>query len=872
MNYGKNSVRKTRRELLKKQKMNRLVGVLFLKIFVLCAAAAGIGVCTVGVNYVKEVLAQAPDISEIDATPTGYLTTVLDADGNVTAELVSSGSNRVYVTLDEIPETLQHAFVAIEDERFYEHNGIDMLGIVRAGIKGITSGSFSEGASTITQQLLKNNVFDGWESETTIERVERKIQEQYLAVQLEEMVDKDWIMENYLNTINLGQNTLGVQAAAQRYFAKDVADLTLSECAVLAAITKNPTKYNPISNPEENESRMKTVLANMLEQGYITEDEYEEALADDVYDRIQKVEVEYQESDSDITSYFVDALTEQVLEDLQEKLGYTEDEAYKALYSGGLTIYSTQDPEIQAICDEEASDASNYSGEEYISFDYALSIELEDGDIVNYDHQTLQNYYIEETGDDDYDINYSSEDAAQAVIDEYREAMVEETGGEVLAETVTFTLQPQTSITIIDQSTGEVKAITGGRGEKTASRTLNRATDTTRQPGSTFKILAGYAAALESGEYTLATLILDEPYTYASGQSVNNASRTYSGWITVREAITNSINVAAVKTITDITPEVAFEYLLNFGFTTLDEVNDVTQAMVLGGLYNGVTNLELCAAYAAIANGGTYSEPILYTKIVSHDGTVLLENESETHEVISDTTAFLLTEAMEDVVTSGTGTAAAFSGMSIAGKTGTTSDKRDVWFAGYTPYYTCVVWTGYDDNSVLTQSTSSKLIWKSVMSRIHSGLSDPGFTVPSGIKTATVCAESGLLPGDDCTSLIKDYFAAGTVPTETCSAHVPVSICTESGLLAGEYCPEDCIVSKSYSTLGDDGDSSAPTEYCDIHTKEWYESQQEEEEEDTETLQDSETDKSSGSSSSSQDAKKKDNEEDEEEEHDKTEG
>ena len=272
MNYGrKNAARRkwelTSRGTVMRRKLSSLTLLIVLLLFV-----SGLGyVGYQGYRFVEKIIAEAPDINEIDATPSGYMSTVLDADGNVTAQLVGTGSNRVYVTLDEIPVDLQHAFVAIEDERFYDHNGIDLRGIARAVAKGLTTGHLTEGASTITQQLLKNNVFEGWTTEDSSQRIERKLQEQYLAVQLEKKVSKDWIMENYLNTINLGQNTLGVQAASRRYFGKDVSELTLSECAVIAGITQNPSKYNPISHPEDNAARREKGLLNMKEQGNIDE-------------------------------------------------------------------------------------------------------------------------------------------------------------------------------------------------------------------------------------------------------------------------------------------------------------------------------------------------------------------------------------------------------------------------------------------------------------------------------------------------------------------------------------------------------------------------------------------------------------------------
>ena len=668
MNYGKKSTQKREKELISKSTMIRKkFYVIFCTSLLICVFAfMVIGVCS-GVGIIRGIIASAPTIDDIVATPTGFLSTVLDANGNQTATLVASGSNRRAVTIDEIPKNLQHAFVAIEDERFYEHNGIDVTGIIRAGVKGVASGfHFSEGASTITQQLLKNTVFTSWTSESSMaDKFERKFQEQYLALQLEKVVDKDWILENYLNAINLGQNTLGVGVASERYFGKDVSDLTLSECAVLAAITQNPSKYNPITNPQENAKRRMKVLNNMKDQGYITQDEYDEAVADNVYDRIQLVNIE-SETNS-INSYFVDELTDQVIQDLVEQKGYTETQAYKALYQGGLTIYSTQDPEIQAICDDEVNNLDNYPTAPKVSFSYRLSVRSADGSISNYSEQTMLSYY--QSSNKSFTINFNSEEEAAAAIEQYKTDIMKD-GDTIVngSETVTYTLQPQAALTIIDQSTGNVKALVGGRGDKTANKTLNRAADTTRQPGSTFKIIAAYAPALDAGGLTLASVQDDAPYNYGSGQggAVNNYDNRYRGFTTLREAITDSINVVTVKTLAQIGPSLGYDYICDFGITTVGLDESSNETLALGGLTHGVTNLELTAAYATIANSGTYIKPKFYTKILDHDGNVLIDNtEPISHTVLKETTAWLLTDAMKDVMTQGTGTPAYF-GSSMA--------------------------------------------------------------------------------------------------------------------------------------------------------------------------------------------------------------
>ncbi|RKM60503.1 glycosyl transferase [Butyrivibrio sp. CB08] len=800
MNYGKRGIVQQARNLNsgtdKWGKKFSLFGFYILLALIIgmvvIGTSAGIGVF----NGIKD---GAPDISNIDVTPTGFSTFVYDTDGNQIAKLVSTDSNRIPVTWDMIPENLTHAFVAIEDARFYEHNGIDVQGIVRAAFVGITSRNFSQGASTITQQLLKNNVFSGWTDESFVESVKRKIQEQYLAVQLEKTMSKEDILLNYMNTINLGQNTLGVQAASLRYFNKPVSDLTLSECAVIAGITQNPSKFNPITHPDKNVERRDKVLRNMLEQGYITQIEYDKAMTDDVYSRIQNVNQETG-GDTTINSYFVDALTNDVLEDLIAA-GYNETQAYTLLYSGGLKVYSTQNPQIQRICDEVFMDESNYpEGTKYL-LSYELSVKAPDGTVTNHSSEMFQSYFKQQKSS--FNMLYDSHESAEAAIEEYKSVVVG-SDDEVLGENITLTPQPQVSITVEEQSTGYIVAMVGGRGQKTASRTLNRATDTYRQPGSTYKVLSTYAPGIDSAGLTLATVFNDAPFAYTNGTLVRNWwGSEYRGLNNVRSAIRDSMNVIAVEALTLITPQLGFDYLKNFGFTTLAEnvtingqvYSDIQQSTALGGLTYGVKNIELNAAYAAIANGGVYTKPKLYTKVVDHDGNVVLDNtEVQSKRIIKETTAFLLTSAMQDVVTSGTGGSVNFGSTAIAGKTGTTSDYNDVWFAGYTNYYTATTWTGYDNNAKMTASAEknlSKTMWRKVMERVHEGLPYSSFTIPSGITSAAVCSRSGKQPiaGLCDGAVYSEYFEEGTVPTESCDVHYAGTICALDGCPACETCP-----------------------------------------------------------------------------------
>ncbi|SFR70414.1 penicillin-binding protein 1A [Pseudobutyrivibrio sp. NOR37] len=794
MNYGKENAAKRSAQLAGRGKRKRhSAGLAIIRISLICIVSVFVAGGIFAYLYAKNLISELPeDVSEINISPTGYLSKVYDSDGHEIETLAATGSNRTYVKLENIPENLQNAFIAIEDSRFREHNGVDIQGIIRAAYTGVTNGfDFSQGASTITQQLLKNNYFTTWTSEHTfIDSINRKIKEQYLAVQLEKVVSKDTILENYLNSINLGQNTLGVEAASQRYFGKSVSDLSLSECAVIAGITQNPTKYNPISHPEDNAKRRKKVLGDMLKQGYITESQYKEAIADDVYDRIQVANTDYGTSS---TSYFVDALTDQVIDDLQTKLGYSETEAYNLLYSGGLSIYSTQDSSIQTIVEEEVNNTENYNDIEKISFSYRLTITKADGSTANYSDITMLSYY--QASDKNYDLEFDSQEEADAAIAAYKDAIMED-GDEVLAESVTYTLQPQAAMTVIDHSTGQVVALVGGRGDKKAAKTLNRATGITRQPGSTFKVVACYAAALDAGGMTLASVENDMPTTYADGTKLSNYNKEYLGWTNIRTAITYSINVVTVEVMQDIGTSLGYQYAQNLGITTLTDT-DNNAALALGGITKGVTNLDLTTAYATIANGGEYNSPIFYTTIVDHQGNIILDNrENQSKRVLKETTSWLLTSAMEDVMTTGTGKAANFEGMAIAGKSGTTTKNKDTVFAGFTPYYTAVIWGGFDDNTPQSYTTYSKVIWKAVMSRIHENLEYKDFTKPSGIVTKQVCKKSGKLaiPGVcDCdprgSQVYTEYFEEGTEPTETCDHHYAGNVCTATHMFANSECP-----------------------------------------------------------------------------------
>lgn len=798
-----------------------LVGFVFL---IIVGSFAGFGL-------LKGLADSAPGIDQINVRPNGFTTNIYDKDGNLIQSLAGAESNRVYVTIDKIPEVVRNAFISIEDERFYDHDGIDVRGIFRAFFSGVSSGKFDEGASTITQQLIKNQVFNGGAENSFADRIQRKVQEQYLAIQLEGELDKDLILEYYLNNINLGAGSYGVQTASRRYFNKDISELNLSEAAVIASIAQSPTYMNPINHKDNNAKRRGEVLNSMRRLGHCSEEEYNNAIEDDVYSRIQSVNDEM--PDKSYYSYFVDELIEQALEDLQKEKGYTYTQASNALYSSGLSIYTTLDSDVQKILDDVYSNPDYFpkvGSTSYWELTYALSIETAKGETIHYHNDDLKEFKGSTSKNFSY---FSNKEDALNLIKDFKEAKIKD-GDIILGEKTNLILQPQSSMVIIDQSTGQVAALIGGRGEKTGNRTLNRATSTKRQPGSVFKILSTYLPALDSAGMTLTSVIDDAPFQYpGSPKYVSNWNNgVYEGLTTLRRAIYRSMNVVTVKTLNQVTPQVGFDYLLKLGFTSLVDADRNNLPTALGGITNGVTNLELTAAMAAVANSGVYTEPTFYTKILDHDGKVLLEKKPITRQVMKESTSFLLTNAMEDVIKIGTGGAVRFPNMPIAGKTGTTSDDKDLWFSGYTPYYTATIWSGYDNPRPQADRSYQKRIWRDVMEKIHikKGLANIPFTKPESIVSAKICTKSGKLAAEGLcdhyiggSTVTTEYFAKGTVPTEKCDIHVKATVCKDSGKIVTEFCPkhstkEQVYLIKDETNKTHDTPNILPTETCDIHT------------------------------------------------------
>ena len=805
----------------------------------------------VGIGFVRGAIDAAPSLDIIDVQPQGYASQIYDADGNLMQTLVMEGSNREEVSFDQLPDDLVNAFIAIEDSRFYEHNGIDLKGILRAAYVGITNGRFSEGASTITQQLIKNNVLQGGYETSMADKLRRKIQEQFLAVKLEDQLDsKETILEYYLNTINLGGNCLGVQTAANRYFGKNVWELTLSECTVLAATTSNPSRYNPLTHPKENAVRRKIVLEKMYEQNFITYDQKNDALADDVYSRIQTVN--NTTSGSTVFSYFTDAVYNQVCDDLQSKLGYSASQSYKLLYSGGLQIYSTMDPSIQSIVDEEVNNADNYISStgsrllEY-SLNYALTVCHADGSESTYTENDLTSYFQSEKKQATFANIYASKEDIYRSVREFKASLLI-SGDSVTSETIIPILEPQESVVVMNQSNGQVAAISGGRGEKEGSLTLNRALHCSRQPGSISMILSTFAPAIDSCGATLASTYYDAPYLSGNQQVLNWWGNPYLGYNNIRQAITYSMNVIGARCLTSLVSDsTAYDYLELFGLGNTDLFETSSSLASTSQSYT-VTNEMLTAAFASIANDGIYQKPTYYTKVLDHQGNILLESVPSQTRIIKSSSAALLTNAMEDVISSNssyyyqygitpTGTLCQVDSMTLAGKSGTTTSGSDVWFIGYSPYYTCGIWSGYDDSKVLSNGTEyHKTIWQKIMARIHTDLDNKDFIFTDELESAKICSKSGLLAVDGVcnssssnASVYTEYFAPGTAPTSYCDRHYALRICTKSGKSATKYCPGDLVVQRVYLHIDDsdlssgtttDSDYLAPSnlQSCDIHT------------------------------------------------------
>ena len=698
--------------------------------------------------YVKTVIMPLTplDLDNFHAGLNSVLYYVDDAGKEHELRTLHGDENRVWVDYKDIPEDLINATVAIEDQRFWTHPGVDWKRTVKAILLMFT-GQDIQGGSTITQQLIKNITTY---NDTT---VKRKVVEIFRALEFTKNYNKETTLEWYLNYIYLGRNCDGVYTASYKYFGKHLSELTVAECASLISITNNPSLYDPYTNPENNARRKNLVLRAMYEQEYLTKEEYEEAKAQELVFTSRAVEYQDQEN-PDIYSWYEEQVITDVTADLAQKLGVEQSVAYNMVLSGGLSIYTCVDPKIQAIVNEVYANTENFP--------------------------------------------YSSGSGQQL----------------------------QSAITIIDNETGDVVAMAGQVGEKTGNRWRNNATAASRQPGSSLKPLSVYAPALEMGLVTPASVVDDYPYELAGGTPypVNSGNAKYAGLTTVYQGLTHSTNTIAFRLLTDlVTPAASFKFVEDkFKIDLVEgrEVNgkfstDLDRApLAMGGLTDGVNTRDMAEAFAVFPNRGVYTPSRTYTKVLNADGNVILENETTSEAVLKDSTAYYMNTMLQNVVRSGTGYEARFDGMHVAGKTGSSTSDHDRWFAGYTPYYTAVVWTGYGQPERVRSSgrNPASIAFNKVMSRVHKNLADKDFFTISNLVTVDYCMDSGLLPTDACRTdprgsrvgtmtLLRD-----DAPTGYCTRHsvsAAVTVCrdcpvtnedgTTTGLyrLAGEYCPEE---------------------------------------------------------------------------------
>lgn len=658
--------------------------------------------------------------------------------------------NRIWASYDEIPTELIYATVAIEDKRFFEHNGVDWFRSATASVNLFLNVKNVYGGSTLTQQLIKNLTND---DDVT---VRRKLVEIFRALALEKDYSKEEILEWYLNTIYLGEQSYGVRTASYTYFGKDVSELSLAECASLIAITNNPSLYDPYiseNTKANNRERQLMVLEAMLDQGYITEGQYSAAVSEELVFQYAESGIENDGDGSNYYSYFVDQVIRDVVNDLADATGYETEVINRMVTSGGYQIYATVDPDVQRAAEQV--------------------------------YENLDN----------------------------------------IPETDSAYQQLQSGIVIIDNQTGDIAAIVGGVGEKEGSLNWSRATQSLLSPGSTIKPLTVYGPALNQGLITPATVYDDTPYSFGSEAWPKNEDNTYHGLTNILTAMKRSTNTIAVKVLDEVTTDYAYSYAKNeLGLTTLvdqyelggvEYTDNSLWSLSLGGMVHGVTIRDLTAAYAAIENGGEYRKARTYTKVLDSEGNVVLDNTQTSREILSGTAAYYLTYMMEETVKDGSAVEAQLDNMAAAGKTGTTDDDKDRWFAGYTPYYTAAVWCGYDQPQeiVLTDENVDNpacVLWNQVMTLIHEEKPYAAFERPSNFVEVEVCADSGLLCSEWCHKDVRGDRAVTMVleqtdvPLTQCDIHVEEEICTVDGVshIASDNCDSSNVESKgmlSYS-------------------------------------------------------------------------
>ena len=743
----------------KHPKLSIAIKIIIVLVLLACVVGAGVAI---GLIYGLWGEDFTIDMSELIMKENSV---IIDAQGNVLAELNGDESRKI-ITLEEMSPYLPKAYIAIEDERYEQHHGVDFKRTAAAILSFVTNGgkSTAGGGSTITQQLVKNVTQD--KQSTGVEGVLRKLKEWAKAYQIEEVLSKDQILEVYLNLIYIaggGSEKHGVEIGAEYYFNKSAKDLSIAQCAFLAGINHSPNRYNPYGatdNTEKIAKRTKTVLSQMKKFNYVTQEEYDAAIAE--------VEAGFKFENGvkgNVYSSHTDALITQVTEQIMEEKQISKDAAETYLQTSGLKIYSTQVSSIQSVMEEEAKKPK---------------------------------YYLQ-----------SKKTGAIA----------------------------QGAAVVVDPKTGYVVGCVGQLREKDTSRGLNRATSY-RQTGSSIKPLADILPALEEGIITAATVYEDSYTVFGKDYDPDNYN-TFTGKRNVRNATTTSQNVPFVKIMAELTPKKSMEYLKKMGVTTLDDEKDNNLALGIGGLTYGISPLEMAAAYAAIANNGTYIEPTFYTKVEDSEGKVVLEPNQKTEKVCSEETAYIVKDILVSVVKgtpgyAGTASYCSIKGMDVAAKTGTTNESKDRWLCGFTNYYATAAWYGYDQPERVSFGGTNPAgqLFDGIMTEIHKGLEGSTFQKPENVISATVCRTSGMLASNKCTDKYSEIFIKGKLP-ETCDAHQgEYTVCTESWKLANEFCPGDKreVRYENYTyekeRLGlwntpslKNGGSSAPTEYCDIHKK-----------------------------------------------------
>ena len=707
----------------------------------------------------------------------------VDQNGDIQEyEKINTTSDRQWATLDEIPDSLIHAAIAIEDQRFYEHQGVDWITTVKACANMFFGGSDTFGGSTITQQLVKNLTGDN--SVT----VQRKVEEIFRAQKYERVNSKDTIMEMYLNTVYFGKWKYGVKSAAMYYFGKDLSELTVAESASLIAITNNPSLYNPYSRPENNRKRQENVLWAMEQQGWITEEEYQAALAQEMVftkgDETKQIftcgndecgfKGEAKDFDRDRT-------------DEDPKLTPGDNIYYcpQCLHKNKFVVKSNTDVYswyTEMVLDDVAYDLCIANGEEWNSNTKKAYLEL----------IKLSGYHI-----------YSCIDVeAQKIVDSVYTDLSQ-------VPTTKSAQQLLSAAVLIDNRTGDIVAVAGSVGEKTAYDATNHATeDDPKQTGSAMKPVAVYGPAFESGLVSPVTCLPDLPLTYDGGRFPNNVNRKYNVGNSVYDGIVDSNNTISVHTLKKIGLEYAFNFasekfridgLIRDQKTESGRtISDIGYAPLgLGALTFGVSVEDMANAYATFPNGGVYREARTYTKVYDSDGNLILDNTQETEKILSDKANKYINYCLRGVVKNNS--AVNLSATAAAGKTGTTTNSRDRWFCGYTDYYTLAVWSGYKQPEEIkvtsgTGSNPSCTMWTKVMKKLHEGKAWKEIGSTSGMKAYTICIDSGGTATDACSADPRGnrvqtvYAFSEDKPTKSCGKHVVVDWCTVGEGAANEYC------------------------------------------------------------------------------------